>query len=467
MGFNVNLYVFSKKVNSTAIPTGAPITHSCILKDPCGILNPTIGLNLGLSDSPAGCNYAYIPVFNRYYYIKEWTFQNALWYASLEVDTLASWKTQIGASTCYVLRSSGSSDGTILDTTYPATGETTFHLDTQDSPWIPVFSLGRFIVGIAGINTRYFVFTETTLNAFFAYLFSDEYAAKLTTNWVVMFPSLKAQCNPLQYITSIMWIPFTPTATTDVATIKTGWVDVPQSGKMVSQTALDAFLYSTETAFTIAKHPQASRGSYLNNSAHSTYTLFFPPWGKIQLDADIAANSTQIIAQCNIDLRTCEGTLIIKNETGYILSKLHAQIGVPHQVTQIVAKGYGIANIIQPAIGAATGAIMGGAVGTVGGTIVGTVSQIGNMASSKIPTATTIGSNGGLDSLLGIPCLQHEFKTVVSEDLNHRGRPLCVNRQINTLSGFIMVADADIDLTATKQEQESVRSFMEGGFFFE
>lgn len=467
MGFDVHLYVFSKKVNSTARPTGTPITHSCIIKDPCGILSPTIGLNLGLSDSPYATNYAYIPAFNRYYFIREWTFENAIWYATLEVDSLATWKTEIGAQTCYVLRSSQSYDGDILDTTYPATGTTTFYRDEQTSPWTPVFSLGRFIVGISGINTRYYVFTETTLNEFLGYIFSDDYAAKLTTNWVSMFPGLKAQCNPLQYITSIMWIPFIPTSTTDVATIKTGWVSVPLTGKMITTIGFDAFLYTTSLTFTIARHPQASRGGYLNNSAHSSYSLFFPPWGKIQLDPDACANSTQIIAECNIDLRTCEGTLIIKNESEFVLSKLHAQIGVPHQVTQIVAKGYGIANVIQPAVGAATGAMVGGLPGTVAGTIVGAVSQIGNMASSWIPTATTIGTNGGIDSLMGAPSLQHEFKEIVSEDLNHRGRPLCANRQINTLSGFIMVADADIDLSSTKEEQDTIRNYMEGGFFYE
>jgi hypothetical protein len=233
MAIDVNLYYFAKKINSTARPTNGGITYHCVIKEPCGILNPVIGLNLGLVSAPTS-NYAYIPEFKRYYYVKEWTYQNALWYASLECDILASWKTDIGASTCYVLRSASASNGCIVDTTYPATGNTFINNQTKDSPWATAFAMGWFIVGIAGISTRYYLFTETPLRDFLGYIFSDSYAEQLTAGWSQAFPQLKAQCNPMQYITSIMWVPFTPEGD-DIDTIKVGWGNVPvTNAKIVS-----------------------------------------------------------------------------------------------------------------------------------------------------------------------------------------------------------------------------------------
>ena len=463
MGFNVTLHTFSKKVNSTARPTSPGTTHSCVIKDPCGILNPTIGLNLGLANSPAAYNYAYIPAFNRYYYIREWTFENALWYAALEVDVLATWKTEIGASTCYVLRSSQSYNGAILDTTYPATGASTYEESQTTSPWITDdIQNGMFVVGIAGQNTTYYLFTYDALQLFFDTIFSDWYAAELSENWSLVYPALKAQTNPLQYVTSILWIPFITTGTS-VDTIRVGWVDVPVAAWQVTGSGLR---YG-QTDFIVRRHPQSARGSYLNNAPHSSYNIFYPPWGMITLDPDLVANSHTISAIWGIDLRTGQGTLTIGCGDGesfsHIMSWIHTQVGLHYQVSQVINKGYGVGNTFAPAI--AAGASL--ATGNYVGAITTAVSEIGNFAASKIPSATTIGSNGGMDSLRGLPTMQYEWKNIVSEDIDHRGRPLCENRQINTLSGFIMVADADINLSATQEEQTRARTHMEGGFFYE
>ena len=49
---------------------------------------PVIKLDIGLDNSPSGYNYAYIPDFNKYYYVSEWMFEERLWVAYLEEDVL-------------------------------------------------------------------------------------------------------------------------------------------------------------------------------------------------------------------------------------------------------------------------------------------------------------------------------------------------------------------------------------------
>ena len=98
MGFTVNLYTLSKRDNSTKRPTGNGTQFSCIIKSGSGILHPTISLDLGKTNDPSQYNYAYIPDFDRYYFIEEWYFDRALWTASLKVDVLATYKTEIGNS---------------------------------------------------------------------------------------------------------------------------------------------------------------------------------------------------------------------------------------------------------------------------------------------------------------------------------------------------------------------------------
>lgn len=61
-----------------------------------------------------------------------------------------------------------------------------------------------------------------------------------------------------------------------------------------------------------------------------------------------------------------------------------------------------------------------------------------------------------------------KFLTLVDEDLSHRGRPLCTTVQLNTLSGFIQVADGDISIAGvTTSEQSAIIAFLTSGFFYE
>jgi len=463
MAFNVNFYQYAKKINSTARPTGTPTIYSCRVKEPCSVFSPEISLNLGLADAPTLLNYAYIAAFNRYYFVKNWTFNNALWTATLEVDVMASWKTEIGTSECYVLRSSQLGNGDIMDTTYPATTITTLDEEVGATPWeTEDLESGTFVVGIAGQSTTYYLFSYDALQYFFEYIFSDVYADALMGLWLTLYPQLKAQTNPLQYITQIMWLPFYTTGTS-VETIRVGWVDVPVVADRVDGSGIRA----GESSFAVHRHPQDVRGGYLNNAPYSSYMLFYPPWGTIPLDPDIMANANDILATWLVDLRTGQGTLTISASNGvtdaHIMSWTHSQVGVPYQVSQVLNRGYGIGNMLAPAISGISGAMTKNFAGIASTA----AAEIGNFASSRIPSATTVGSNGGINALRGYPSLQAEFKEVVEADVSHRGKPLCQVMQIDTLSGYILVANAYISIAATQEEKNVIISFMEGGFYFE
>lgn len=111
---NVKFYTFSKRVNSTARPTGGT-DYTVILKEPSSVISPRLDLIWTGTGSPTAFNYAYIGDFGRYYWVTNWEYQNRKWTASLSVDVLASWKTEIGNSAKYVLRSAADSDPNIID----------------------------------------------------------------------------------------------------------------------------------------------------------------------------------------------------------------------------------------------------------------------------------------------------------------------------------------------------------------
>lgn len=143
---NISLFTLSKRINSTQQPTsGTPgQTVSGFLNERSGVVSPSIKFQIS---NPSSYNYMYIPEFSRYYYIREWTYEAGFWWASGEVDPLASWKTHITSAEAYVLRSASTWDGTITDNEYPATTVLT-NAVTTESFW-PVsggFLNGTFTV---------------------------------------------------------------------------------------------------------------------------------------------------------------------------------------------------------------------------------------------------------------------------------------------------------------------------------
>lgn len=79
----------------------------------------------------------------------------------------------------------------------------------------------------------------------------------------------------------------------------------------------------------------------------------------------------------------------------------------------------------------------------------------------------TSGANGSIAEYFKAPQLCAQFFKQVDEANVHRGRPLCKDRTISSIPGYILVADADMSLQATQEENLKVKSYMEGGFFYE
>ena len=81
------------KINK-AITNG--ITLSGSLKNESNIVNPSITINI---DNPTIYNYAYIPDFNRYYFITNYiSLRTGIWQINLKSDVLMSFKDSILSS---------------------------------------------------------------------------------------------------------------------------------------------------------------------------------------------------------------------------------------------------------------------------------------------------------------------------------------------------------------------------------
>lgn len=471
MSINVNFYSFAKKENSTKIPTGSPTTYACVLKDSCGILNPSIVLDLGATGNPASLNYAYISAFNRYYFIDEWNYNKGLWEASLRVDVLASYKSAIGSSKQYVLRAAQNTawNGSIVDNYFPAKGFYTTTVDTKASFWDT--SNATLILGVISADAggsitrgavRYYALTSANAKALFDWMFNINHYSE-DGSWSEISSDLaKMLFNPFQYIASAYWLPFTVTGVT--STLKYGYWD---TGLSVKEIAADSYKWLTGS-FTIPQHPQAStRGVFLNQAPYSTYVLDFPPFGRIQIDSLIVGDAPRLYFGVATDLQTGTGKLILSTRStaqGTVdtdnvnVGIFDGNVGVPVTLAQMMPNSptsvfSGVANSV---LSIATG------------NIAGAVSGIGNAISAALPELQFSGSQGSITNYyLGKPKLITRTLNIVDANDDHAGRPVCSEKVINTLSGFILCSDGEIDINATANELVEIRAYLTGGFFYE
>lgn len=89
----IDLYINSSENNRVSKVISGKFEMSGTLRGETNVVNPEILIE---HTNPTGYNYAYIPEFNRYYFINEFTaVRNGLWRVRLAVDVLETYKTQI------------------------------------------------------------------------------------------------------------------------------------------------------------------------------------------------------------------------------------------------------------------------------------------------------------------------------------------------------------------------------------
>lgn len=462
-------YQFAKRTNSTKLPSGGQ-EFGIDLKAPCNIIDPEI--KIATQNDPTGYNYCYLPTFSRYYWVKNWTYYDGLWNASMTVDTLASYRDEIGYSTEYVVRSSAKYNGTISDGLYPATAEVRSVTSAFQGGFSETISGGFFVIGFIAKAANsigaitYVVMTPGNAKKLSAKLLTD--VSYLSIDNAEISDSLtKVLFNPYQYIVSCNYFPFDVAELTAhlplVSKVDVGWwsVDVP-----CWILGADNNNLTKSVSVGIPKHPQAaSRGGYCNASPYTDYTIFLQPFGVIPLDASKLWGATTLSIQYVVDLFTGDSILRILTNTNQLVYETTAKLGVSIQLSNIafdIPSGSG--GLLQTGIAAAFGglqaAFSGGSISDVGNGILNAAQATNADVASKGATGSTI----AFDT---VPYIVARFKILVDDNNERHGRPLCQRVQLFSIPGFIMVDDPDIALPATAAEIDSVKSYMKNGFFLE
>ena len=444
---------FSKKPNSTKRPSSGT-SKDVRLKENCSVLNPVFLLN------GYNLSHNYVRWGSRYYYINDIIIiGNELAEYHCNTDAMATFKDVIGSSSQYILRAASSYNGKIIDNYYPTKAQNTHLATTIDSPFN---DMGSFVIGVMGKGA-------SANGGAVTYYGGDAQSLKALVNYMLDSPStydvseistqlLTCIFNPLQYIVSCMWFPFSVPVTN--GDLNVGWWTVSGS----SLKPLSALEWGNNFSISIPKHPKVGeRGGYLNMPPFSRYSLEAGPWGIIPLDNFNLIDASEITCDWKVDLMTGSGRLNIKFRDRLIYESIYTtQIGVPVQLGQnvlnqgaLTGTGTGIVNTVKSAI-----------TGDLGGMFASGIGAIGDAASLSQSIPSMLGSNGtkSFNNIFGI---MGDFLDVVDDDVAQNGRPLCEHRTINSLSGYILCQNADLDTSASPTEKTQIIEYMNNGFYYE
>lgn len=475
---NAYFYKYSKRENSTARPAdNAGLMYKIALKENTNVDAPDIILYVGRATIPE-FNYVFIPDLERYFFIDTWTYiDHANWMASCTIDVLATYKYDIGEQTLYVVRSASRSDGNIPDMLYPATNDVTTQSLITESPWMyhddVTINQGCFVIGCDSKNgnygsINYYVVTQAALQDICRYLTTDFVSLDNLFNDTDASIALQNSIvNPLQYIKSCMWFPFSKTELTSITQqnqnvmIYDQYIREQDDGGVWHYTQGDKLTqistYKPNT-ITLSKlsHPQANdHGNYMNGMPFTNVSLKLPPFGVIELDATVINKTSGLYIDMYADLIT--GKLVAEVKAGVnTLNRVSTQLGVPIQLSQ-VTRNY---------LGAVTSAA--GAVSSVFNMdFLGAVNGIGNAIQNAAPRVNSIGSNGGFADMYGDIELMYTFYMQTEINNFYHGKPLMKTVQLGTLSGYMEVESADVVIECTSEERARIINYLQQGFYYE
>ena len=469
MSHTVRLYKnFSKRINSTKTPSNS-ISYTdktFVYKQPTSIENPT----LLLTSYDASYNYAKIG--SKYYYIIDVRIVTANTFeVDLDIDVLATYKSEIGATSAFVEYSSSDYSVNLADpristgvqVNKPSTSATLF---SNTSGCIVIRTVSATdLDAIVGLSSAYAI-NDVGAGGIVDALYSNSVLQDLS--YILN--------NPYESIISAHWVPFTTTGTSGYVCL--GRVPTGVGGiKLGTETTKSPTKYT----LTLPWH----NGDFRDFAPYSQWELYLPFYGTIALDPLKLQGHATMDVWVIADVLSGQVSYMI--ECGTLMQEFVAETAVPLPVSQTTGqRPQGIATAMAGlgavAVGVASAFVSGGATipmlaSTIGGVTAmasGIVNSFGQSYGSKGGVGGYASGNQVIKSGATSYCrdivLTQRQQVLSTEPSNLApicGRPLMSVRTISSLSGYVKCASASVEINGYETEKEKVNSYVNGGFYYE
>ena len=488
MGITVGFTTSSKRENSTK-QLAMPTTYSCTFKNGCSMLNPTLFLELNSNEFPS---YTAFKIGNRYYKVTDIrSARSNLFEIDGKVDVLATYKSNILATTAYVLYDT-IPNAELVDNRLPMKTSKSVQTSTQPFPWNYIEG-GCFILSITGArgSTGIYKLTASELQNLI-----DDVSDIKNNIFVVDYPAPTPPSSPsvegfIEYLTdSIKWLfdcfkapishllgsgsisenireciylPFNIGTTTPgpsptflgTVPLMDGSED-PEYPEVFTLNRLNNDTVVDDVDVTIPW--QAS--DYRRRSPYTEVYLYMPYIGMTKLSSENLAGQTSVNVKYTIGLK--DGTLICTiSSGGEILGQYSGNIAC--------AAPIGISNLNLPKT--AQSVIVGAQ--AIASKNIAKAGLAGlQFADSLTPNFSCI---GGLDGIAGIATNQnitcytvfHDTNVAPNTEIATIGAPTMAPKSLASLTGYVQTMDASVEGAMTSDERIELNALLDKGIFIE
>lgn len=481
MAHTIYVGKISKRKNSTLQPS---LTDSfdVLLKTPTSLHSPTFTI------SAATFDYNYIKWGDRYYFATDVTSRNNnLWEVSAIIDVLATFKSDILASTQFVCYSSHVGTAWLADTRIPVLKSTVAAKNTAATGILS--RIGCYILSAVGKDRcyTYMIPGEGTLGSILSTIadwtqtdvddlmdnltFSGtdgaiESLAKLISRTSLMGNAYEAAPSCIR---SCIWVPF-DNALAPAVSSNNIWLGRYDTG--ISATIISGKPVNNTVTVAIPWHFSDWRRAY----AEQIY-LYLPLVGTVALSTDSLTNVTSLSIEWSVTYT--DGTIAYKVSAGNeIVGTYGGQcssnypLGIAQQASAgQIANAFigGVEHTVAESVDAGLDVV--GVAVEAGAGLLKTAWDVSNVALTSHPSCVGgIGGGAGSGFDLSIACYSVAHDTIVnpSDMLQTMGRPTMRPLALANLTGFCQCANAHVAANGAElQELNEIDAYLNSGFYIE
>lgn len=455
---------FSKRKNSTKIPSTLPTEIDIVLKEDTPIDSPSIILTGNTID----IDYCRIDAFGKYYFVGEpIILTDGMTQYNLEEDVLATHKTEIGSTNAMILRSSTGYNVWIPDNEVYVSTQKTIVRAVDDFSVYFADSTGCYLLSVVNEKGSYSSFAAQ----YYDNATGIQALANALLDGTIIDDVLKYYNNVSNAIISLKWMPFDYTSVSSASTmttlenIKAADHDLGVGAYRITGSAI---YVDGATSLAI---PWRSDQDYRCAAPYTQYRLLVPMYGFVDLNASDLVGATNLYIQYRVDRTTGDVIVIINADSvGAIVQTLQFNVAVEVPIATLTRNIGGAASAISGGINSAIGIAAGNYIG--GG--VGLITSAAQMALSL--NGRSVSLRGSLDGKAAtaygdkfqiVGYAPHTLDPTNADFIATKGRPCQYVDTISNHSGFVLCENASVDIAGDNTERDEINSFLNSGFYYE
>ena len=466
---NIYLYSFSKRKNSTAVPSGDGTTVSCVLKEATSYKNPSFLLQ----DKPDR-SVNYVKWEDAYYWINDITYEtNNLWRISCSMDILGTYRSEISATRCFIEYGSGG-NSRLVD---PRLAKCVNASETSATAALPASLIDQYgcvIANVTGLNCSGPVgFIGGTLAASAlrevlndAYNWYDQvsgFDVSSVESAIKSLGNIAFSGSAADNLHNAYWVPMLPTFGSS-RNLFLGLYDTGLTCYLLNV----AETFGTGATISVPKAPNV----YQRNSQYSDYNLYIPFIGNVSLSADILADEASLTLEFSCAPVTGDFTCLVRTASGKVLGTYGTTLRMEIPLSSAGVSAGNLANTISSAAGAiragaSAGAEIGGVVGGVVGGVAGATGALMGIEGST----SSIGGLGSIASwnlsqLIKLTCSYWDYSDSYSNLSPIIGNPLF---KVDTISNhtYVKTGAGSVSSGAYGSSINEINSLLSGGVYIE